>query len=139
MSDELESLRTDALSQNRWTAGIALSLITITLTILTLHDDISNIGCWLKTSAYATTGFSIITILFSILEARNYLKLRAIFAELNMRQRSTLPPDKKKPTNAEEKEIIKRKNRAKPLGSTVLVFIIISFLSFISYLVSYIR
>jgi hypothetical protein len=70
MSDELEGLRTDTLSQNRWTASIALSLITITLTVLTLYG-ISDIGCWLRTSAYTTTGFSIITVLFSWLAARN--------------------------------------------------------------------
>ena len=138
MSDELEGLRTDTLSQNRWTASIALSLITITLTVLTLYG-ISDIGCWLRTSAYTTTGFSIITVLFSWLAARNYLKLRAILAEFNIRQRSSLPADKKALTKAEEDEIIDRKNWAKPLGVIGTVFFILSIASFISYLVSYIR
>lgn len=130
MSDELSSLRTDSLSHFRWTAGTCLSLITITLTVLTLYG-VDKIDWWHRGFAYPTTVLSVTAVFFSWLAAQNYLRVRAIIGEYNRQQRFSLDTD--------EEELKTKTKRAKPLGKVVTVLFVLSIVSFIGYLVSYIR
>jgi len=127
MSNIFEQLRNEWSAFFRWSAGVSISLITITLTVLTFHRSMNGaIKTNTKVFAYITTGALLINVFLTWRLLKLNLSSLKKMADASVQGKM----------NA---DVSKEDTEAKCLEKGATVFFILSILSFIGYLITYIH
>lgn len=120
MGDIFNQLRTEWSGFFRWTAGVSISLITVTLAVLTFHSYTNPVT---KVLAHITTLFFLINVAFTW----RLLKL-------NLFVLKTLAVATVK---GEKVDVTEEDTKAKTLEKRAGVFFLLGILFFIVYLITY--
>ncbi len=127
IEDDLNHLRTSSDEFHKWTAGISIFFITISLTVLTFQEG-EPVPHNLIT-LYISLFFLLTNVFLTWWGLKSYLRVLQIIAEYNVSKRLIA---------TDETELNKKKKRANPLQKSVEITFILGFLSFIAFLLSYI-
>ncbi len=134
--DELKQLRNYWTDFFKWTVSISIFLITISLTVLTFQKDIDPYN---RVSVYITMGFLMPNIILSWFLLKLNVSVLKTKLELQEKWPSMVGPEKQAEREKDYNEFDKKKKRAKPLENWITLTFILGFVSFIFYLVTYIR
>jgi len=128
-NDELKQLREEWSNFFRWTVSISIFLITASLTVLTFQEDISGFN---RVTVYTTVEILMANIFLSWLLLKLNILVLKTMAEYKIRGRHFRSRD-------DQIEFNKKTNRAKPMEKWTTLTFILGMVSFIIFLISYIR
>ncbi len=128
--DDLRHLRTSSDEFHKWTAGISIFFITVSLTVLTFQEGDPALHNLITLGA--TLFFLLPNVFLTWWGLKIYLRVRALQFEINLNIFNVTDTEAKK-TEFEEKN-----KRANKIHKWITVTFMLGFLSFIAFLITYI-